>query len=146
MSWLALSSTGKLSCNGHNAITLTRSSQRLLHRLPSLRNSENEVPLLLVWSLAVDGRPFLVTWNWALRGMFFHLRGKLIQRFAEAQSPEQLALNLSTLLCYWRLAPHDEEEDIYSITGWCFSDLTGLLQGSHVKSERHVLKSWPLPF
>jgi hypothetical protein len=110
-------------------MTLIGSSSHTYQTFPSLQKPENNVLLLLTWSMVVSGHQLKVLSEWASSDDSSQLYKQLLSDFQGPQSPEQLALTMAALMSYRRLLLDLSDDSDRPIKGSYLADLDALLDG-----------------
>jgi hypothetical protein len=110
----------------------------IYHRQPSLKKSDNNILLVLIWSSITSdvARNFS---EWAASDDVLNLHRRLLKDVQKSQTTEQLALTLAAWLCLQRLLPCFS--DTTQPTKGCFlADFDALLTGERLSNECTVLE------
>jgi len=110
----------------------------IYHRQPSLKKSDNNILLVLIWSSITSdvARNFS---EWAASDDGSNLRRRLLKDVQKSQTTEQLALTLTAWLCFQRLFPCSSDAT-QPIKGSFLADFDALLTGERLSNECTVLE------
>lgn len=110
-------------------MTLIGSSSHTYQTFRSLQKPENNVLLLLTWSMVVSGSQLEVLSEWASSDNSSQLYQQLLSAFQGPQNSEQLALTMAALMGHRRLLYDVSTNNGQPIKGSYLADLDALLHG-----------------
>jgi len=101
-----LVSVPSLEINGFDA---DRTSKHCCHKLPSLRDQDNNILLLLVWSPNCTGQALRALHDWVKSPHGKAICQKLLQHFELSRAPAEIGLLLLAFLSLQRLYPYEPD-------------------------------------
>lgn len=104
----------------------------------SLRKSENNILLILVWSPTYHGQTLEVLSDWIKTQESMKLYQRLIGDLRLQQTPESFALTLAALLCRERLLPYNMDDMVHAVRGSYLADFDAILKDQDTSNRRAV--------
>ena len=121
-------------------MTLMRGSDQTYRQCECLHMPNSNIALLLTWSPRAAGQSRKVLSEWARSDDALKLYARMLADLLRPQPMEQLALTLSALICYRRLAPYKPTDTIHPINICYLADLHAIISGESLSNDRIVLE------